>query len=168
MKYLLITIAISLLTTIGAEAKEKMFAEASTIPNVTSVYISPAMLRLAGSSKVVIEQMGEMSSFTKDLNSVEILSSDDDLAVRQAVPVCRHIIEKNGLSELAVIKENGDDDYAEVISIYADKDVADTDGDTTVLNRVVILTSSADEFSLICLEGKLDLSAVVDAYNDGH
>lgn len=166
MKHLAIVLAVALIA-IRASAQEKIFNEVAAIDNVTSVYISPAMLRLAGSSQVVTGKMGGLSTLTKDLQSVELLSSDDYVAVSRAVPICKRIIKSNGMSELAVIKEAGNGGYAEEVSIYADSDTT-CRSEGMPVRRVVIMTSSGEEFSLISLEGLLDLTAVMNAYQEEH
>jgi hypothetical protein len=144
----IIVFAALLLGSIFASAQDgkQIYQKYSDEPNVSAVYVSPAMFRLIG--KLPDMQAGDgdvnLTPVVQALTGLYIISSENpDLNVRIAKDV-RKFIEKGTFELLMEAKEDG-----EKMTMY-------TAGDDKTVTSFIMLADEGTEVTFICLDGKLD------------
>ena len=144
----IIIIAALLLGSIFASAQDgrQIYMKYSDEPNVSAVYVSPAMFRLIG--KLPDMQAGDgdvnLTPVVQALTGLYIISSENpDLNARIAKDV-RKFIEKGTFELLMEAKEDG-----EKMTMY-------TAGDDKTVTSFIMLADEGTEVTFICLDGKLD------------
>ena len=144
----IIIIAALLLGSIFASAQDgrQIYMKYSDEPNVSAVYVSPAMFRLIG--KLPDMQAGDgdvnLTPVVQALTGLYIISSENpDLNARIAKDV-RKCIEKGTFELLMEAKEDG-----EKMTMY-------TAGDDKTVTSFIMLADEGTEVTFICLDGKLD------------
>jgi hypothetical protein len=144
----IIVFAALLLGSIFASAQDgrQIYQKYSDEPNVSAVYVSPAMFRLIG--KLPDMQAGDgdvnLTPVVQALTGLYIISSENpDLNVRIAKDV-RKFIEKGTFELLMEAKEDG-----EKMTMY-------TAGDDNTVTSFIMLADEGTEVTFICLDGKLD------------
>lgn len=133
-------------------AQAKIFSEAAKIEGVTSVYISPMMLKLGASYSDL--DYG-LNNAVKELKAIEIVSCDRSANVPTVRQICNPIVEKIGGELLMELSDAGDKTtiYAVMASEsgYADK--------------IVVEVSSRFEYTVIYIVGKIDLKVLAAEYD---
>ena len=115
-------------------------------PNVSAVYVSPAMFRLIGKLPDIQAGDGDvnLTPVVQALTGLYIISSENpDLNARIAKDV-RKFIEKGTFELLMEAKEDG-----EKMTMY-------TCGDDKTVISFIMLAEDGEEVTFICLDGKLD------------
>ena len=147
MKKIIIFAAL-LLCSLFASAQDgrQIYMKYSDEPNVSAVYVSPAMFRLIG--KLPDMQAGDgdvnLTPVVQALTGLYIISSENpDLNARIAKDV-RKFIEKGTFELLMEAKEDG-----EKMTMY-------TAGDDKTVTSFIMLADEGTEVTFICLDGKLD------------
>lgn len=144
----IIVFAALLLGSIFASAQDgkQIYQKYSDEPNVSAVYVSPAMFRLIGKLPDIQAGDGDvnLTPVVQALTGLYIISSENpDLNVRIAKDV-RKFIEKGTFELLMEAKEDG-----EKMTMY-------TAGDDKTVTSFIMLADEGTEVTFICLDGKLD------------
>lgn len=154
----LFAIAAALLLTVCAFAQDgkSFYQKYSDYPNVSAVYISPAMFRLIGKLPEIDLGTGEVnvSSIVKSLNGFYLIDSEN-ADINDKIKKDADKLVSGGKYELLLeAKDDGD-----IVHIY-------TVGDDNVINNLVMIASEPNEITCICLDGKIlreDLEKLVAA-----
>ena len=154
----IIALAALLLSIISASAQNgrSIYMKYSDEPNVSAVYVSPAMFRLIG--RIPDIQAGDgnvnLTPVIQGLNGLYILNSENqDLNDKLAKDVKKFI--NSGTYELLMeAKENG-----EKVTMY-------TCGDENTVTSFVLLSSEGTELTFICIDGKMDRKQLEDLMAD--
>ena len=154
----IIALAALLLSIISASAQNgrSIYMKYSDEPNVSAVYVSPAMFRLIG--RIPDIQAGDgnvnLTPVIQGLNGLYILNSENqDLNDKLAKDVKKFI--NSGTYELLMeAKENG-----EKVTMY-------TCGDDNTVTSFVLLSSEGTELTFICIDGKMDRKQLEDLMAD--
>ena len=144
----IIVFAALLLGSIFASAQngKQIYQKYSDEPNVSAVYVSPAMFRLIGKLPDIQAGDGDvnLTPVVQALTGLYIISSENpDLNARIAKDV-RKFIEKGTFELLMEAKEDG-----EKMTMY-------TCGDDKTVISFIMLAEDGEEVTFICLDGKLD------------
>ncbi len=144
----IIVFAALLLGSIFASAQDgkQIYQKYSDEPNVSAVYVSPAMFRLIGKLPDIQAGDGDvnLTPVVQALTGLYIISSENpDLNARIAKDV-RKFIEKGTFELLMEAKEDG-----EKMTMY-------TAGDDKTVTSFIMLADEGTEVTFICLDGKLD------------
>lgn len=144
----IIVFAALLLGSIFASAQngKQIYQKYSDEPNVSAVYVSPAMFRLIGKLPDIQAGDGDvnLTPVVQALTGLYIISSENpDLNARIAKDV-RKFIEKGTFELLMEAKEDG-----EKMTMY-------TAGDDKTVTSFIMLADEGTEVTFICLDGKLD------------
>lgn len=150
----IIVFAALLLGSIFASAQDgkQIYQKYSDEPNVSAVYVSPAMFRLIGKLPDIQAGDGDvnLTPVVQALTGLYIISSENpDLNVRIAKDV-RKFIEKGTFELLMEAKEDG-----EKMTMY-------TAGDDKTVTSFIMLADEGTEVTFICLDGKLDRTKLED------
>jgi len=131
---------------------QKQFADIASNKDVSSVYISKTMLRLAGS--VAGSEIGDdidIKSLLKDLNSIEILSCENGSVINKITPdVEKRIVE---LKANVLLETNED---KESVVIYGTPDPKDENK----ISNLIIYSREPGELNLVVLNGSIDMASV--------
>ncbi len=151
---LIVALAIVMLGTQSCIAQSKIFKEAASIDKVTSVYISPTLLKLGAS----YDNLGHgLDDAIKELNALEVITCDEDV---QKIPLvkgkCRPIIDKLGCEVLMEVNDEGDK-----VTIFA-KIIPNTDIAEVI---VVEVDEPDDEYTVIYIKGKIDVKELAKEYS---
>lgn len=145
---ILITAIIVMLSACSCSAQAKIFKEAASIEGVTSVYISPFMLKMAGS---MTDDLGNgLDDAVKEIKGLEIISCEKASSIPRVKAICEPILAKMGLE---VVTEVTEDD--EKVTIYAKVIPETTDAEI-----IVVETSEPGEYNLIYIKGRIDLTQI--------
>ena len=154
----IIVFAALLLSFICASAQDgkHIYMKYSDEPNVSAVYVSPAMFRLIG--KLPDIQAGDddvnLTPVVQALTGLYIISSENpDLNGRLAKDV-RKFIDKGTYELLMEAKEDG-----EKMTMY-------TCGDERTVTSFIMLAEDGEEITFICLDGKLDRTKLEEIMSD--
>lgn len=144
----IIVFAALLLSFICASAQDgkHIYMKYSDEPNVSAVYVSPAMFRLIGKLPDIQAGDGDvnLTPVVQALTGLYIISSENpDLNARIAKDV-RKFIEKGTFELLMEAKEDG-----EKMTMY-------TAGDDKTVTSFIMLADEGTEVTFICLDGRLD------------
>ncbi len=130
-------------------AQAKIFKDAAEIDGVTSIYISPMLLKLGGASTI-----GHgLDDAVSDLKAVEIITADglSQTKMKSVMNACRKVIDKLGCELLMAV--NDDDDK---VMIYAAVD----EGSKYAKELVVEVDEEGHEYTVIYIKGKIDLEKI--------
>lgn len=144
----IIVFAALLLSFICASAQDgkHIYMKYSDEPNVSAVYVSPAMFRLIG--KLPDIQAGDdnvnLTPVVQALTGLYIISSENPEINGHLAKEVRKFIDKGTYELLMEAKENG-----EKMTMY-------TAGDDKTVTSFIMLADEGSEVTFICLDGKLD------------
>ena len=144
----IIVLAALLLSFICASAQDgkHIYQKYSDEPNVSAVYVSPAMFRLIGRIPDIQAADGDvnLTPVIQALTGLYIISSENQELKSRIAKDVRKFIEKGTYELLLEAKEDG-----EKMTMY-------TCGDEKTVTSFVMLAAQEDELTFICLDGKLD------------
>lgn len=149
MKKILILLALLAGTAMGLKAQSAFFKSCEDIPGVTTVYISKAMLELAGASNISGGDF-DLGSLASKLDGLEIVSADND-AVAALRSKCGTFKTARGYEKLMSVKE--------------------TDSNVSILmkklgggrNEFVVFVDSPSSLSAIVMTGTMTMQDVMAA-----
>lgn len=152
LKIIAATICILISTTCSAK---KIFKELASDPNVESVYVGKAMMFLTKGS---IRLSGDNDAKTvtnaiKHINSIELISCDKPNAFAEVKAKARKIIAKLKLETLLETHERNENTF-----IYG---IVPTNNKSSYISDMVIENIETGEYSLIHVNGKIDLAALM-------
>lgn len=123
-----------------------MFEKISDLENVTSVYVSKAMLSMMGSN---IDMGGvNISEIASELNSIEILNITESESISQAKSLLSKLIKESDMELLTKIKEDD-----EKVTIYGK-----TAGKIT--SSIILSVEEPDELVIINITGNIPLDKI--------
>ena len=152
MKKIGLLIMGAMLALIGTQsciAQSKVFKEAASVEGVTSVYISPLLLKLGGSETKVGHGLDEA---IKELTAFEVITTEENC--KDLKKVAESCSKKIADMKCEVLMEVNDED--ETVKIYANVPEGSEYADL-----LMIEVNGADEYTLIYVKGKIDLAKVM-------
>ena len=166
MKRSLILFLISLIAATAPSdifaAEKRVFAGVANMPGVESVYVGPAALRLMGAAATMTSGMpGVPPDLLKSLHSIkslEVLECSNPESNAKIKAAVKKIIDTNTL-ELILERK----DAEESVRIYAY--VPENSSELTPLCNLLIENSESDEYSVVYINGTLDI-AELERMND--
>lgn len=161
MKRTLIIVLVSLIAFFATEdiyaAEKRVFEEVANLPDVESVYVGPAALRLAGNSAATVSGLPGMpnglAASLKSIKSLEVLSSRNAASNTKIKAVVRKIIASKHLELIIESKENGE---ATRIYAYVPKNA---EGNAPLAN-LLIENSDGKEYAVVYINGTIDTAAM--------
>ncbi|MBQ8674094.1 MAG: DUF4252 domain-containing protein [Bacteroides sp.] len=107
MKRLMLITVACLLCNLWSNAQAIDFEKYADMDDVTSVYISPAMMGLVGNIDLDVEDV-EIGKMAGKLEELKILNSETPKGIRLLKEEARKINAKNGYEELMRVNDEGD------------------------------------------------------------
>lgn len=131
-------------------AQGSFFDKFADMDDVTSVYISKAMLSLMPDMKAEGVNIGGMAS---KLDNIQILSCENPAVIAKLKKELQYISPKNGYEELMRVNSEG-----EKTTIYLKQK-------KNVKKEFVLINSEEDEFTIIVITGDLSLEEMKGIVN---
>ena len=152
MKKIGLVIMLALVALIGTQscvAQSKVFKEAASVEGVTSVYISPMLLKLGNSPA----KLGHgLDDAVKEIKAFEVISADEaGKDVQKVAESCRKKIAGMGCEVLMEVNEDNDK-----VKIYASVPEGGEYAD-----QLIIEVDEPKEYTVVYVKGKIDLAKVV-------
>lgn len=152
MKKIGLVIMLALVALIGTQsciAQSKFFKEAASVEGVTSVYISPLLLKLGGSETKVGHGLDEA---IKELTAFEIITTEDNCKdIRKVAELCRKKIADLKCDVLMEVNEE-DENFKIYANVPEGSEYADL---------LMIEDDEPEEYTLIYVKGKIDLAKIM-------
>lgn len=139
----------------GTFAQSKFFEKCEKIKGVTTVYVSKAMLQMAGDANVTDDM--NLSSVIKKLNSLELINAESPASVVELNKLIKelNINHKNGYEIMMSVNDDEQN-----VKIYMKKMANNT-------NEYVILVEESDEVLVVLMNGTLTLDEAAKAVKVG-
>lgn len=137
-----------------AAQKSKIFESAKNLKDVTTIYVSPSLLKLGLSTAAMTESMGEAAGYVKNLKGLEVINTSLRQSADSLRSVTRHFV-KDSKDAINLLLEINDDDS--LINIFGNLDKGD---DTTLILEV----NDDGEYSIIYLKGDIDVEGLLKSY----
>ncbi|MDR2825054.1 MAG: DUF4252 domain-containing protein [Prevotellaceae bacterium] len=148
MRKIILSTLIALAAFSGARAQDEMFKEFGDNKDITVVYISKALLGLAGG--MVFDGSADIKSLANKLSMLEIYSSEQPEAVKQMRKVAEKLLKDNSELEILMKTKNGD----QLVTFVAKK------GKDGKIKELLMIADEQDEFSIIRLLGSFTMKDV--------
>lgn len=149
----IITIALALVGAQSCIAQAKLFKSAAGIKGVTSIYISPTMLKLGASFSDLGHGLDEAVS---DLKALEIITCEEENKLPHVKETCQQVISSLG-GEL-LLEVNEDDEHVVIYGTVPE-------GETYAEELVIEVSDEDDgEYTVIYLKGKIDMAQIAEQY----
>lgn len=129
----------------------------SSLPSgkdVSLVYVSPAMMKVAGAFAGDDETVGE---FMKEVKSIEIYNSENKNTFEEAIASFDNLVKETNAQEMVSTEEKD-----EVCRIY----MIPTKNNPEVGTLVVFTLEKNEELSIVVLNGKIDLAKLASLEDD--
>lgn len=146
----IIVALLAFVLTTGCSAK-KQFADIASNDDVTSVYISKTMLKMAGSVGGDLSDDINVKALIKDLDSIEILTCENASKVKKIAPVIEQCI---AALKADVLMDANEDN--ENVIIYGTPDPQNENK----ISNLIIYTRESGELNLVVLSGTIDMAQV--------
>ena len=154
-KIILPLVAFVLLFAIPLSAqKSKIFEAAKNLKEVTTIYVSPSLLKLGLSTAAMTESMGEAAGYVKSLKGLEVINTSLRQSADSLRTVTRRFV-KDSKEAIDLLLEVNDDES--LINIFGNLDKGD---DTTLILEV----NDEGEYSIIYLKGEIDVEGLLKTY----
>lgn len=157
MKRTLILVLISVVMCMipaGCVGQAKVFESVAKLPDVTSVYIGKAAMRMAGGAAMVSSELsGASADAIKKINSLEIITCENKKSIPAAEAKVAEIIAK---LKLEVLVETNEGDEKAII--YGGVPV---EGDSDYVQNILIYNSTPSELNLVYIDGRINLTEFV-------
>lgn len=135
-------------------AQSKIFKEAAKIDNVTSVYISPTLLKLGVRHQSALGH--GLDDAIQELSALEVITCDEDESkIPDVKNICKPIIKSMNCEVLLDVNDEGDK-----TTIYA-KIIPNTD----IAELIIVEVDEPDEYTVIYIKGKVDIKKLAEEYN---
>lgn len=162
MKRSLILFLISLIAVIAPTdiiaAEKRVFAEVANLPDVESVYVGPAALRLMGNTANFTKSMPGMPpallNSLKSIKSLEVLECYNAESTAKIKAVVKKIVEGNALE---LILESNDDGESTCIYAHVPESAS---GNAPLCNLLIENSEEDDEYSVVYINGTIDIAAL--------
>lgn len=152
MKKIGIIIVLALVAFVGTQsciAQSKVFKEAASIEGVTSIYISPLLLKLGTTPA----ELGHgLDDAVKEISAFEVITAEENCKnLPKVAESCRKIIAGMGCEVLMDVNEDNDK-----VKIYASVPKGGTYAD-----KLIIEVDEGKEYTVVYVKGKIDLEKVM-------
>ncbi len=139
---------------LAASAQKHVFQKVADMPEVESVFVGSAILKMAdGVSKVT--GYNKYTRSVKNIESIEVISCESPNAIPNVVAECRRIIDSMGLE--VILEANESDEQS---MIYGGPIV---EGQAT-MSSLIVTNIERNEFSLVYIRGDINISDVVSGF----
>ncbi len=153
LKSIVVAITLLLAGTSSAQAKEqRVFNQVSKNSGITSVYISPAAMRLGLSLMQGDNKTMEMIDLISNPGGMEVVSASTAESVSLLREECVSIIKSLNLVTFVNTEEDN-----ESVNIY----VGETSGDKKVRD-ILIETSTQTEYVVVYIRGDIDIDSFIN------
>lgn len=155
-KFSLLVIAaiIAIVLPLSCIAQSKIFKEAAKIDNVTSVYISPTLLKLGARQQGYLGH--GLDEAIMELSALEVITCDEDASkIPQVKSLCEPVIKAMKCDVLLDVNDEGDK-----TTIYAQ--IAPG---TNIAELIIVKVEESDEYTVIYIKGKVDIKKLAAEYN---
>ena len=148
-------------------AQEKMFAEVAKMPDVESVFVGGAILKLAKGAQTITDNKYARS--VKNIDAIEVISCESEEAVDAVAEACQKIIDSMNLEVILEANENREQRVLKGSGKVIQKGGVERsiiyggpmeEGRPKMKNMIVV-NQSPDEFQLVYIRGCIDISDVV-------
>ena len=136
-----------MLTTVTASAQVKAFEKYSDTEGVTYVYISKALLRMAGAFNLPSAPGTNMKKIIPKVDAIQIITSEEDGMASRLKRDTESIVKAQNYELLMQVDDDGDK-----VRIYHQEGKKQS--------AIIMLTSSDDEVIVIVFTGKFTLQDV--------
>lgn len=155
MKRQIIFMLLTVFCAMGTFAQSKFFEKCEKIKGVTTVYVSKAMLQMAGDANVTDDM--NLSAVIKKLNSLEVINAESSASVVEFNKLIKEL-NLNGKNGYEIMMSVNDDEQN--VKIYMKKMANNT-------NEYVILVEESDEVLVVLMNGTLTLDEATKAVKVG-
>ena len=155
MKRQIIFMLLTVFCAMGTFAQSKLFEKCEKIKGVTTVYVSKAMLQMAGDANVTDDM--NLSAVIKKLNSLEVINAESSASVVELNKLIKEL-NLNGKNGYEIMMSVNDDEQN--VKIYMKKMANNT-------NEYVILVEESDEVLVVLMNGTLTLDEATKAVKVG-
>ena len=151
---LVIAVLITLIMPQRSIAQSKIFKDAAKIDNVTSVYISPTLLKFGARQ---LRQLGHgIDEAIQQISEFEVITCDEDVAkIPEVKRICRPIIKSMKCEVLLDVNDEGDK-----TTIYA-KIIPNSD----IAELIFVEVDEPDEYTVIYIKGKINITKLAAGYS---
>ncbi|WP_301754941.1 DUF4252 domain-containing protein [uncultured Muribaculum sp.] len=155
MKRQIIFMLLTVFCAMGTFAQSKFFEKCEKIKGVTTVYVSKAMLQMAGDANVTDDM--NLSAVIKKPNSLELINAESPASVVELNKLIKelNINQKNGYEIMMSVNDDEQN-----VKIYMKKMANNT-------NEYVILVEESDEVLVVLMNGTLTLDEAAKAVKVG-
>ncbi len=144
----IITILATLLAAVTAFAQsgKDLYNKYSDLDGISAVYVSPAMFRMIGKIPDIDMEDGnvDLTPIIQSMTGFYMLDAEDPGVASKLEAEVKRLLNGKKYELLFETKENG-----ELTRLF-------TAGSGSTVNSVVLVNKEASEFTLMCLEGKMD------------
>lgn len=135
----------------------KVFKEVAALPNVTSVYIGKAAMRLGMAAAMMDGEIAAMKAI-KDINSLEVINCDHAATIPEATRLADKAIQRLNLELLVDTQE--DREHTAIYGGVADDDHPD------IIHNLLIYNTEPGELNLVFIKGKINVAELMKEYCD--
>lgn len=130
-------------------------SEVSSIKGVTSVFVGPAMLKLADSSMNLDADKSaiDTSKLLKDLTSIEIITCEDKNVAEKAKKECDRVLSNFPFEVITEV--TNDEQNVDISGVFEE------DGKT--ISMLLISVTEPDEATYVLMKGKIDIETLNSA-----
>ena len=152
--FVFVTALTAMFAVTSCDAQIKMLKKAAEVDGVTSVYVSKAMLAMAGGIEG-IDGLDEVKPFIKRLNGGEIVD-----ARKKVRAECMKLVKKTGVELLTEINDKDDR-----VAIYGRKaGIGAKDPDEMTFDGLLMFVDDSDDYVAIYIDGKIDVKGLVETF----
>ena len=157
--FVFVTALTAMFAVTSCDAKIKMLKKAAEVDGVTSVYVSKAMLAMAGGIEG-IDGLDDVKPFIKKLDAVEIVVAESGGAREKVRAECMKLVKKADIELLTEI--NDKDDRVAIYSRQAE--VGAKDPDEMTYDGLFMFVDDSDDYVAIYIDGKIDVKGLVETF----
>ncbi len=135
---------------LASMAQTKVFNEAAAVNGVTSVYISPSILKLGTD----VGRLGHgLDDAVSELTGLEVLTTEyDEVRYRKVRELCNNVIKMMTLELMVDVNEDN-----EKVKLYAD-----LEPESSFANKIVLeIDKEPSNYTVIYVSGKIDISKLI-------